>query len=407
MVYLDGLTDSLERALLYSIANITGVIILAILIISRRNTSLKTSEKIYFDNTLASIMIFLFVSTIIWFCECSTAPFVVFINRISAFAYNMILPVIGMFYVFYCECRMSVEREVQKNKKIIFILPVILNAVMSLFSIFSGYYFTVNNGKYQRGELFSIPFFILFAYLIYASVATIKTSKRQINLTKRPEFLYLASFSILPLVGGIMQMFVFGFEILATGFVVSALIVYNESQNRLISIDPLTITNNKWQLNRYLERIGKTLPPQMMLFVMFIDIDSYRSIVRSYGREAGNEAVVEAATRLKKIVSGTHDFLCRIGTDRFVIVSQRPTEAAADITRTTFAKKFEELGRQDFKAYDLKVSIGLAGTDKIEDMDDVDALIGEAEEDMRKIRSVSKRFSKINKSAIYGGNFYD
>ena len=140
---------------------------------------------------------------------------------------------------------------------------------------------------------------------------------------------------------------------------------------------------------------------------MFIDIDSYRSIVRSDGREAVNETVVEAATRLKKIVSGTHDFLCRIGTDRFVIVSQRPTEAAADITRTTFAKKFEELGRQDFKAYDLKVSIGLAGTDKIEDMDDVDALIGEAEEDMRKIRSVSKRFSKINKSAIYGGNFYD
>ena len=35
---------------------------------------------------------------------------------------------------------------------------------------------------------------------------------------------------------------------------------------------------------------------------MFVDIDNYRSIVRSYGREAGNEAVVEAATRLKKIV---------------------------------------------------------------------------------------------------------
>ena len=408
MVYLPALPDALERALLYSIANITGVIILLILIISRRNTSLKTSEKIYFDNTLISIAIFLFVSSLIWFCECSTAPLVVFINRISAFFYNMILPVIGMFYVFYCECRMSPEKEVQKNKKIIFMLPAILNSVMALFSIFTGAYFKIGDGNnYVRGELFTVPFFILFAYLIYASISTFRTSKKQINLTKRPEFLYLASFSILPLIGGLVQLCVYGLEILATSFVISALIVYNESQNRLISIDPLTITNNKWQLNRYLERVGKTLPPQMMLFVMFIDIDSYRSIVRSYGREAGNEAVVEAATRLKKVVSGTHDFLCRIGTDRFVIVSQRPTEAAADITRTTFAKKFEDLGMQDFKAYDLKVSIGLAGTDKIENMDDVDALIGEAEEDMRKVRSVSKRFSRLNKSSIYGGNFYD
>jgi diguanylate cyclase (GGDEF)-like protein len=236
---------------------------------------------------------------------------------------------------------------------------------------------------------------------------TFITSKRQINLTKKPEFLYLAAFSILPLISGVVQILFYGVEFLAPALVVSSLIVYNEAQNRLISIDPLTITNNKWQLNRYLERIGKSLSPQMMLFVMFVDIDSYRSIVRTYGREAGNEAVVEAATRLKKIVSGSHDFLCRIGTDRFVIVAQRPSEPAADITRTTYAKKFEELGKQDFKAYDLNVSIGLAGAETIENMDDVDLLINEAEKDMRKVRKVSRRFSRISKSALYSGKYYE
>ncbi|MBE6749087.1 MAG: diguanylate cyclase [Ruminococcaceae bacterium] len=398
--------EAMERAMLYAIPNFAGIAILIIMIISRRDTSLKTSEKVYFDSTLYSIAVLLFVSSMLWFCECSAAPFVVFINRIMSFAYSSVLPIIGMFYVFYCECRMSDEHEVPRAKKVIFILPVVINAVVSLLSVFSGTYFDIVNGKYVRGPLFSIPFVVMFAYLVYASVTTFSTSKKQVNLTKKPEFLYLSSFSILPVLGGLVQIFFYGAEIMAIALVISSLIVYNDSQNRLISIDPLTITNNKWQLNRYLERVGKSLSPQMMLFVMFVDIDSYRSIVRSYGREAGNEAVVEAATRLKKIVSGSHDFLCRIGTDRFVIVAQRPSEAAADITRTTYSKKFEELGKQDFKAYDLTVSIGLAGAETIENMEDVDLLINEAEKDMRKIRKVSKRFSKISKSSLYGGEYY-
>lgn len=399
--------EALERALLYSMPNFMGIAIIIIMIISRRNVSLKTAEKTYFDNTLISIAIFLFVGSMLWFCECSADPFVVFLNRIFSFVYSMVLPSIGMFYVFYCECRMSQDNQVSRTKKFIFMFPAILNAVIALLSVFTGTYFDIVDGKYVRGPLFTVPFVILFAYLIYASVMTFITSKRQINLTKKPEFLYLASFSILPLISGVIQILFYGMEFLAGALVVSSLIVYNEAQNRLISIDPLTITNNKWQLNRYLERIGKTLSPQMMLFVMFVDIDSYRSIVRTYGREAGNEAVVEAATRLKKIVSGSHDFLCRIGTDRFVIVAQRPSEPAADITRTTYAKKFEELGKQDFKAYDLNVSIGLAGAETIENMEDVDLLINEAEKDMRKIRKVARRFSKMSKSSIYGGNYYE
>lgn len=399
--------EALERALLYAMPNFMGIAIIIIMVISRRNVSLKNSEKMYFDNTLISTAIFLFVGSMLWFCECSDAPFVVFLNRIFSFVYSMVLPAIGMFYVFYCECRMTIENQVSRTKKFVFMLPAILNTVIALLSVFTGTYFDIVNGKYIRGPLFSIPFVILFAYLIYSAVMTFITSKRQINLTKKPEFLYLASFSILPIVSGVIQILFYGVEVLAPALVVSSLIVYNEAQNRLISIDPLTITNNKWQLNRYLERIGKSLSPQVMLFVMFVDIDNYRTIVRSYGREAGNEAVVEAATRLKKIVSGSHDFLCRIGTDRFVIVAQRPSEPAADITRTTYAKKFEEMGKQDFKAYDLNVSIGLAGAETIESMEDVDLLINEAEKDMRKIRKVSKRFSKMSKSSLYGGKYYE
>ncbi len=399
--------EAFERAILYAITNFSGIALIVIMLSSRRNTSLKTSEKVYFDSTLYSIGTLLFVGSMLWFCECSTAPLVIFVNRIMAIMYNINLPMIGMFYVFYCECRMSDDKEVPKSKLIIFLLPVILNGVISLVSVFSGTYFDIVDGRYTRGPLFSLPFVVMFAYLIYASVMTYLTAKRQINITKKPEFLCLASFSILPIICGIIQMLFYGAEVMAISMVVSSLVVYNEIQNKLISIDPLTITNNKWQLNRYLERVGKALSPQMMLFVMFIDIDNYRSIVRSYGRESGNEAVVEAATRLKKIVSGSHDFLGRIGTDRFVIVAQRPTLPAAEITRTTYAKKFEELGKQDFKAYDLNISIGLAGAETVSNMDEVDALIGEAEKDMRKIRKVSKRFSKLSKSSIYGGNYYD
>ena len=383
--------ENLERALLYAITNFSGIIIVIIMLYSRRNTSLKTSEKVYFNNTLISIGILLFLSSILWFCECTSA--LDFLNNLSAVCYSAILPVIGMFYVFYCECRMSEDKEVPKTKKTIFIIPVVLNGIVAVMSLFNGTYFNIVDSKYVRGPLYSIPFVVMFAYFIYASVSTYLMAKRQVNFTKKPEYLFLASFSILPIISGLVQMFFYGAEIMGISMVISILIVYNEIQNRLISIDPLTITNNKWQLNRYLERVGKSLSPQMMLFVMFIDIDNYKTIARSYGREGGNEAVVETATRLKKICSGTHDFLCRIGTDRFVIVAQRPSEPDADNTRADISRRFDELGKQDFKAYDITISIGLAGAEKIDSMDDVDLLIAEAEKDMRKIRNVAKRFA--------------
>jgi diguanylate cyclase (GGDEF)-like protein len=288
---------------------------------------------------------------------------------------------------------MSEDKEVPKTKKTIFIIPVVLNGIVAVMSLFNGTYFDIVDSKYVRGPLYSIPFVVMFAYFIYASVSTYLMAKRQVNFTKKPEYLFLASFSILPIISGLVQMFFYGAEIMGISMVISILIVYNEIQNRLISIDPLTITNNKWQLNRYLERVGKSLSPQMMLFVMFIDIDNYKTIARSYGREGGNEAVVETATRLKKICSGTHDFLCRIGTDRFVIVAQRPSEPDADNTRADISRRFDELGKQDFKAYDITISIGLAGAEKVDSMDDVDLLIAEAEKDMRKIRNVAKRFA--------------
>ncbi len=385
--------ESLERAMLYAIPNFFGILLLIILMFSRKNTSLKTPEKTNFDCTLISIVVLLFTGSMMWFCECSDSNFSTFINYIMAFCYNSVMPIIGMFYAFYCECRMSEDAQVPKVKRTIFIVPVATNIFLAALSFFSRSYYDFSGSTYKRGPLFFIPFIILFAYLIYTAISSLSYAKKQINLTKKPEFYTLASFSILPIVSGLGQMATYGFEIFAISMAVSSVIVYNDIQSRLISTDPLTITNNQWQLNRYLERVGKNLSPQMMLFVFFIDIDNFRSISRSYGREVGNEALIEAATRLKKICSGTHDFLGRIGVDKFVIVGQRPTEPAADITRSVIMQKFNELGKQDFRAYDLNISIGVAGAQEINDVYDVDELIYAAEEDMKKSRTVKRRFS--------------
>ncbi len=366
-----------------------------IMIFSRKNTSLKTPEKANFDYMLISIAALLFSGSMMWFCECSQNSFSTFVNYIMSFCYNSVMPLIGMFFAFYCECRMSEDAQVPRTKKIILIVPAAFNVFMAVLSFFSHSYYDFEGSKYIRGKLFFIPFIILFAYLIYTGVMSLITAKNQINLTKKPEFYYLASFSVLPIVSGLAQLSSYGFEIFAISMAVSSLIVYIDIQGRLISTDPLTITNNQWQLNRYLERIGKNLSPQMMLFVYFIDIDNFRSISRSYGREVGNEALVEAATRLKKICSGTHDFLGRIGTDKFVIVGQRPTEPAAAVTRSVIQQKFKELGKQDFRAYDLNISIGLAGAEEITSIEDVDELIYQAEEDMKKARNVTRRYRRF------------
>ncbi len=79
--------------------------------------------------------------------------------------------------------------------------------------------------------------------------------------------------------------------------------------------DALTGLANRRYL---LQRLEGALARDESVATFFIDLDGFKPINDTYGHEAGDEALLMVADRLKACVR-EHDILCRLGGDEFVI----------------------------------------------------------------------------------------
>ena len=135
------------------------------------------------------------------------------------------------------------------------------------------------------------------------------------------------------------------------------LFVYLNSQNQLISTDPLTALNNRNQLQRYLQLSHDSIDH----YVVMVDIDKFKQINDTYGHVEGDRALVLVSKALKSACGrlGKSTFLCRYGGDEFLIVV--PTELPGLAIRVIKDCLKEELSSHYAKPSDaLDVSIGYA-----------------------------------------------
>ncbi|MBR2270911.1 MAG: GGDEF domain-containing protein [Fibrobacter sp.] len=135
------------------------------------------------------------------------------------------------------------------------------------------------------------------------------------------------------------------------------LFVYLNSQNQLISTDPLTALNNRNQLQRYLQLSHDSIDH----YVVMVDIDKFKQINDTYGHVEGDRALVLVSKALKSACGrlGKSTFLCRYGGDEFLIVV--PTELPGLAIRVIKDCLKEELSSHYAKpSYALEVSIGYA-----------------------------------------------
>jgi two-component system cell cycle response regulator len=134
--------------------------------------------------------------------------------------------------------------------------------------------------------------------------------------------------------------------------------------------DPLTALHNR----RYMERHLATLVAQAAargkpLAVLVLDIDFFKAINDSYGRNAGDDVLREFAGRLCKSIRGI-DLACRSGGEEFVVVMP-------DTNRAVAAKLAERLRRriasEPFlihaagRSVEVTISVGISGLAAVDD----------------------------------------
>jgi two-component system cell cycle response regulator len=105
----------------------------------------------------------------------------------------------------------------------------------------------------------------------------------------------------------------------------------NRENRRLSVTDPLTATNNRRYLMKYLPReLARARRYSRPLSVMCCDIDGFKQVNDRLGHAAGDYVLKEFVSRATKCIRETSDWLARTGGDEFVIVMPETDLAGAN-----------------------------------------------------------------------------
>lgn len=229
--------------------------------------------------------------------------------------------VISLGWVYYVSVKMDKAKRVPNFAWALISLPCLIQTIMSLTTPVTHWMFYVDgSNEYQRGELFYIQLIVPFGYLIAAAVWTGISAGRERLRQQRTEYIYLTLFIVFPLLGGLIQILVYGLSLAWPCTALSLLLVYVNLQNQRISVDALTGLSNRGQLDKYLYSCMSRSDNNELFALYILDIDDFKRINDKYGHTAGDGALVNASEILKRSLVKYNAFLSRYGGDEFAIV---------------------------------------------------------------------------------------
>jgi diguanylate cyclase (GGDEF)-like protein/PAS domain S-box-containing protein len=126
--------------------------------------------------------------------------------------------------------------------------------------------------------------------------------------------------------------------------------------------DPLTgLSNRRLFEDRLQQTIAKSRRYGRTFGLLYLDLDHFKEVNDTYGHEAGDLVLVEAAERIKFCCKRDLDTICRQGGDEFCIII---TDCGGRENQVAIAKRLLEQFRQPFQLADtfveLTTSIGIS-----------------------------------------------
>jgi|TARA_B110000902_G_C14284899_1_gene578343 diguanylate cyclase (GGDEF)-like protein len=141
----------------------------------------------------------------------------------------------------------------------------------------------------------------------------------------------------------------------------SLLLASQQEIEHLVYHDTLTGLHNRAASNKLFDdAVSASKENSLPVYMMYIDLDNFKSINDSFGENFGDKYLTEIANRLQSMVS-ENDFLCRMGGDEFVLIfNSMEDDSGIDFT----ANKIQELIKNPFfkdgQIVSSTTSIGIA-----------------------------------------------
>ena len=350
----------------YVQAHIACILLLSIVFYKIVRGVNKQASQIYLGNLVVTLMLY-YMAEIFWALVdgniISSAPTMLYLSNI--FTYILISVAAYYWYI--------ISEALQRDKLIentvlrrLLATPVLVSALLVVTAYRTGLVFYVDeNGELVNGSFYVILVIVPFAYLIASSVKSFSRFANKDRYVDRNIYFMIGVFPFAPIILGAMQAIYWRVPFLCYGTVAAVYYVYLTTQDNLISIDPLTQTNNRNQLYKYLVQKMRSEEQGLSLFLIMVDIDRLRDINEAYGHAEGDRALNRVATAIKDACQGSRSrmFVSRYGADEFVVVAEMAYRAEAAWLADQIKNEVKRATNVDAAPYDIHVSIGISQYD--------------------------------------------
>jgi len=242
--------------------------------------------------------------------------------------------------------------------------PFLIIVAFIVTTPFTGLCFYLDSGNYYHRGILSAPFsVVVMAFLLYSTGLAWYKAKSEVLYDRKREFISIAFFPALPMLGGLLQMLIYGCSILWPCVTLATLLVCLRKEDQAVSLDSLTRLNNRGSFDRYLH-ICTTSDPRPITLVM-MDLNHFKEINDRYGHIIGDSALLAAADLLRALFNKKDAFISRFGGDEFTVIIPGNAPAAAEALTASIRQAFLAWDPKKEYPFRLSVSIGCAFFDGV------------------------------------------
>ncbi|MDD3921879.1 MAG: GGDEF domain-containing protein [Eubacteriales bacterium] len=331
-----------------------------------KNHGFKTQRYYFFQYMVISNIFLLITDSLCWIAMGRPGTLMHLTHIASTTAFYVLDPLPSYFFLRFTDVVLGVPAEKEKRLLRWYSLPVLMHMAIALVSPFTGWFFNITpENQYLRGSLLPLSFFLSFLLMF---VGAFKAIKRYIRAKRANdeiaknvrEYSWLIKFTVIPLIGGILQLFFNNVTFVWNISVIALLVLYINNQNAELTTDTLTGLYNRRQAFAYFDRfVRENEKEKDSTAVVVLDINNFKTINDVYGHIMGDEAIIAVARAMEKEFRWD-DCICRFGGDEFMVITKYgakdPMEAAVARVNARL-KKLHDVGTLPFA---LSVSAGYA-----------------------------------------------
>lgn len=257
------------------------------------------------------------------------------------------------------------DRQIDKRFIAVILLPILLNALLSVSSLATGYSFYLDElGTYHRGPGY---IYLVIIDLLYLGLAAAIVMKNRGNI-RRQEVFALNFFPVPPLLAGLIQTMFFGISVLWLAMAISLLIIYLDLQSTNVHVDHLTGLANRRKLDNFLNEISTKKHVYQRFGGLMMDIDQFKQINDQYGHEMGDR-VLESVGKILRRSMDPKSLITRYGGDEFIVLLkiEQPEDLAA--AKHRFLDNLAAFNNHHSIPFEISLSIGTGVFDPQKNMD--------------------------------------